>query len=298
MAGSGRGLGGVELARVVRSGSFAEVLDAAISACGLTLDRVRFHLGERGVDVSAATLSYWRHGKRRPERQESLRAVQALEALLGLPAATLITLLGPPRPRGRWSRRPEWGAAGLLSQFADPDEGEYGLVSAHDVFTVAEDRSDRGVRSRIVLRGEHGRVTRCLVKYRADDPAYPPALTDVRFCRPGRVLTDEATGLIVAELLLDRPLAVGGHAVVEYDMVSTPGPPVETYYRQFVDPVAEYSQQVQFLGAPPARCHSFRKADLTGTEHRVDRLDVGPSRSSCLVGFNVSPGVVGTRWSW
>ncbi|GLZ40071.1 XRE family transcriptional regulator [Actinokineospora sp. NBRC 105648] len=293
-----------DLARILRTGSFAEALDAAITVRGLTLDRLRYHLAGRGIDVSVATLSYWRRDRRRPERAESLRAVEALEVLLGLPRSSLITLLGPPRPRGRWMNRtdaidPLAGAgADLLTRFEDPDEGRYGLISAHDVFTVRADRAERGVRSRVVLRAEQGRVTRFLAKYRSDDPEFPPELIDVRFCRTGRVLSDDRTGLIVAELLLDRPLRTGEHAVVEYEISGRPGPPVEFYYRQFTEPIAEYSQQVQFEGTPPVECHGFRRDDLEQPEQATDPLPVGPSRASCLVGVNLSPGVVGTRWRW
>ncbi len=289
---------GWERVRSTRPGSFAEALDAAITARGLTLDRLRYHLAEQGVDVSVATLSYWRRDRRRPERAESLKAVLALESLLGLPETALLTLLGPPRPRGRWLNRRMLSEIPLIAEFDDPDEGEFSMVAAHDVFTVGSDQADRGVRSRLVLRGERGRVTRCLVKYQADDPGFPPALTDVRFCRRGEVKVDPDAGLMVGELLLDRPLNVGEHAVVEYEMTSEPGPPVEFYYRQFLEPVGQYSQQVQFEGAPPRQCHGFRRLTLHAPELAGEKLAVGPSGASCLVGFNVEPGVVGTRWHW
>ncbi|GAA3045826.1 XRE family transcriptional regulator [Actinokineospora globicatena] len=287
---------GRDLSRVSRSGTFGQALDAAITARGLTLDRVRYHLAEKGIDVSVATLSYWRRDRRRPEREESLRAVRALEALLGLPATSLLTLLGPPRPRGRWLRRET--ELPLMAEFENPDEGEHTMVSAHDVFTVGADGEERGVRSRLVLRGERGRVTRCLVKYQADSPDLPPALTAVRFCRRGETRMDAATGLMVAELLLDKPLRAGDHAVVEYEMASEPGPRVEFYYRQFLTSVAEYSQQVQFEGTLPSRCHGFRRTSLHGPEQIAEPLTVGPSGASCQVGFNLSPGIVGTRWTW
>ncbi|MBM7773174.1 transcriptional regulator with XRE-family HTH domain [Actinokineospora baliensis] len=286
---------GRDLSRVPRGGSFAQVLDAAITARGLTLDRVRYHLAEQGVDVSVATLSYWRRDRRRPEREESLRAVRALEALLGLPATSLITLLGPPKPRGRWLRRQS--EMPLSAEFDDPEEGEYTLVSAHDVFTVAEDHTERGTWTRLVVRGERGRVTRCLVKYQADNPDYPPALVDVRFCSRGRVRVDESGRLMVAELLLDRPLRVGEHAVVEYEFAAAPGPPVSFYWRQFLAPVAEYSQQIQFEGTEPARCTGFRQANPSAPEV-AEPLAVGPSGAASQVGFNLAPGVFGTRWSW
>jgi hypothetical protein len=115
-----------EVTRAVREGPFEVALAALIDRSGLTLDRVRDRLAERGVHVSRATLSYWRQGRSRPERAASLDAVTALEELFGLPNASLLKLLGPRRPRGPRAARPGtvigrselWPpAAPLLSRF-------------------------------------------------------------------------------------------------------------------------------------------------------------------------------------
>ncbi|MGI5242040.1 hypothetical protein [Dactylosporangium sp. CA-139066] len=57
-----------ELARVLRDGPFATAFAVAVERSGLTLDRLRDRLAERGVAVSRTTLSYWRSGRSRPER--------------------------------------------------------------------------------------------------------------------------------------------------------------------------------------------------------------------------------------
>ena len=88
------------LPAVLRTGPFEEALRAAIAARGLSLERLRSRLAERGLHVGVATLSCWQNGHRRPERPESLRAVSALEEILGLPPEALVVLLGPRRPRG------------------------------------------------------------------------------------------------------------------------------------------------------------------------------------------------------
>ncbi|MEU7478172.1 XRE family transcriptional regulator [Lentzea sp. NPDC042327] len=282
-----------------RLASFAEALDAAITASGLTLDRVRHRLAEQGTEIGIATLSYWRRGHRRPEGPESLRAVQLLERVLGLPPASLVVLLGAPRPRGRWVTRPDSPhVAPLVAELDDPDEGRCGLVSAHDVFTVRADRTERGVRSRVVLRGLSGLVHRYLVRYEADEPGTTPALTAVDFCRVGRTVVDAASGLIVAELLLDRPLKPGEHTVVEYGLCAPPGPPVEFYSRRLRSPVGEYAQLVRFEGDPPAGGHTFRKDGPAAPEHTTEPLHVGASGTSALVVHDVRPCVVGTRWHW
>ena len=46
-------------------------------------------LGEHGVRVSLATLSYWQSGRSRPERRESLIALQHLEDVLRVPRGSL-----------------------------------------------------------------------------------------------------------------------------------------------------------------------------------------------------------------
>ena len=90
-------------------GPFSATLHLAIEASGLTLEQVRQELASRGAFVSMATLSYWRRGLSRPERPESLLAVDSLEDVLGLSTGALSGQLGPRRPRGRIAARRESG---------------------------------------------------------------------------------------------------------------------------------------------------------------------------------------------
>ncbi|MEQ4605719.1 helix-turn-helix transcriptional regulator [Streptomyces cavourensis] len=89
--------------------AFGQALREARERKGLTLARLRDHLARRGVRVSTVTLSHWQRGRSQPERAESLRAVSAIESILGCPAGGLLALLGPRRPRGR-PRRPRRSA--------------------------------------------------------------------------------------------------------------------------------------------------------------------------------------------
>jgi hypothetical protein len=91
-----------DVTSLLRTGPFDEALRAAIMARGLSLERLHVRLAERGVRISLASLSNWQRGRSRPERSASLAAVRELEAILGLPPHSLVTLLGPRRPRGRW----------------------------------------------------------------------------------------------------------------------------------------------------------------------------------------------------
>ncbi|MFC5286475.1 XRE family transcriptional regulator [Actinokineospora guangxiensis] len=285
---------------IPRSGApFAAALDTALTASGLTLDQVRARLCEHGARVSNATLSYWRRDLRRPETVSSLRAVDALERVLALPPGALTGLVGPPRPRGRIATQRETPRfAALSSALADPAEGTCEVVSAHDVFTVGVDGVDGGVRSRLVLRGLRGRVTRHLVRYESDAPTSTPELVDVAFCGAGRAVTAPGSGIIVAELLLDRPLRPGGFTVVEYEMCAPAGPIAGEYYRRIGSAMTEYTQLVRFEGRPPARCRAYRREDLATPGGRPTPLHIGRSRTTCVVERGAAPGVVVTAWDW
>lgn len=75
--------------------SFAQAFSDAIAARGVTLTWLRKSLAARGNPVSAATLSYWRSGARRPESVQSLACVSEIEMLLGLSPGALSELIGP-----------------------------------------------------------------------------------------------------------------------------------------------------------------------------------------------------------
>src|SRR4051794_30388853 len=85
------------------TGPFHAALRAGIRERGLTLERLRWHLARRGIPIGLSSLSQWQHGHTRPGRDNSLRAVEALEEILRLPPGSLTRLLAvedfPARPR-------------------------------------------------------------------------------------------------------------------------------------------------------------------------------------------------------
>ncbi|GGK06548.1 hypothetical protein GCM10010123_40470 [Pilimelia anulata] len=300
-----------DLLRALRAGPFPAALDLAIEAGGLSLEEIRAYLVERGVPVSTTTLSYWRRGRRRPERPESLRAVRLVEELLGLPADALVGLLGPRRARGRWVGRSsgvveagrlfDGDQAGLmLDRIGVPPRGALSRLSTHVLVGVDAQRRVTGVRMREILRANADRVAHCGVLYLADeDPASPPALTDTRYCRTGRVSVDRTAGLIACELILDRMLMAGEPAYIEYSW-SFPEPLLMLSYEyRFLQQVREYLLQVQFTaGAVPARCHRHERRTVGAPEEIGRELWIGASNTALLVEHDVPPGIVGMRWEW
>ncbi|MGK4582171.1 hypothetical protein [Kitasatospora sp. HPMI-4] len=297
----------------VPSANFAEALHAAIEGSGLSLDRIRTALGQQGVRISVTTLSYWRRGRSQPERATSLRAVHLLEELLGLPHTALSTLLGPPRPRGRWiapaaanSLRVEdiWpGQDEIADVFAEldaPPLGELERLSIHDAYYVDGSRRCHLLRLRQVVRAAVSGVSRCLVVHKADEGATGcPEITSVRHARLGRVRRRPESGLLVAELILDRPLGLGDSTVIEYEVEIPPGSPTTSYARRFAVPVREYVLQVHFdPTAIPAHCERFDRAPGAESDRSRRQLWIGASASVHVLAPDQEPGQLGIRWEW
>lgn len=146
---------------------FAVALREAIITRGVTLAWLRERLAASGNPVSAATLSYWRSGARRPEGPQSKAAIEQLEPLLGLDAGELVSLIGPslrvgpigtpqyPLEEGRLERATAEAFTALGAPIMDP---------ARDVSTTAvtEVGRDGFVISRVtrtLLQSTSGTIT-------------------------------------------------------------------------------------------------------------------------------------------
>ncbi|MEV4558094.1 hypothetical protein AB0K51_14035 [Kitasatospora sp. NPDC049285] len=301
-----------ELAHAMRTGPFSALLHLAIEASALTLDELQYRLTAHGARVSVSTLSYWRRGRSRPERPESLRAVHLLEKILDLPEYALTAQLGPQRPRGRWLTHPAGGldlsaAYGggpefdaLLNDVETPVHNGLTRLSVHDLYSVGPTREEVGLTTRAVLRAHANRISRFTVTYRQEDPAArAPRLRAVRGCRVGRVRADATAGFLVAELVLDRVLDRGDTAVVEYEASDMAFGEVDYYYRVFPAPVGEYVLQVQFdPAAVPARCWRYERSVVRAPDQRVREVWVGGTQLAHVVALDVSPSVLGMRWEW
>ncbi|GGM50366.1 hypothetical protein GCM10012275_21550 [Longimycelium tulufanense] len=301
-----------ELAQALRTGPFPVALRAAIKHRGLGLERIQHRLRQHGVQVSLTTLSYWQRGRSRPERAESMRAVRVLERVLGLPPDSLISLLGPPRPRGRWV-----SAAGTLGvdQLWDDHARLADLLAAVDIecyertravsvrdqFFVGPDGAERRSVVTQAIRAEADRVDRCLAIYHSDSPAQSlPAGIDVRYGRLGRVRTDVASGYCVLEIVLDRVLDTGDVAILEYELHFPGGAErVRCYDRRLRGVANEYILQVHFDSARlPVRCHRYRQRHIGAPQEDVSPLWIGTSHTAHIVLPEAPPGVHGICWEW
>jgi hypothetical protein len=296
--------------------TFSTALRSAISASGLSLDRVQARLQSRGVSVSVTALSYWQSGKRQPERQSSISAVRVLEDILAVSSGSLLGLLAPPRPRGASSRRGRRNSAQpltfarevlqpLLDKVGAPNEldlhHQLKLVGLHDLCDIAPDGGQRAVTARAVFQANADGQDRWLLVYAQSDPeAGQPMLHAVRNCRIGRAEVDDEHGLTVAELLFDEPINRGETYLIEY-LLTNAGPPYpecrNTHYREFRRPVREYLLEVRFdAGTTPERCWQYSR---NSPHHPVDRRELKLDHANGVhaVALDFGPGVFGIHWS-
>jgi hypothetical protein len=310
-AGSDAELVRHELRQALRTGPFPAALHLAIEASGLTLDQIQVWLAGHGVRLSATTLSYWRRGRSRPERPESLRAVHLMEELLAVPKDSLISLLGPRRSRGRWIGHVPGNLSfgtllddvrplQALKKIGAPPRNTMSRLSTQVNVQVDADGRTSSVRVRELVRANTDRVSRCGVVYSADEqPTDPPTLSGARYCRVGRVAVDRSIGLTAGELILDRVLDAGDPALLEYAWTFSRRVRMLNYEHMFSAPRREFVLQVQFdPNNVPARCFRYDRRTVACQEANHRELWIGGSSTALLAELDVVPGIVGIRWEW
>ncbi|MFI5806995.1 hypothetical protein [Streptomyces sp. NPDC051561] len=311
-AGTDRAPAEADLELLLRTGPFHLALRAALSLRGLPLQRVQHHLAGRGVKVGVTSLSYWQQGARRPQRPESLRAVRELEAVLKLPAESLIRLLVAEGPGGEAQRpatrsyRALVEASGsverILAELETPQDGGLHTVGHHERVRIGADRAMLGRDSQQVVRAHRDGIDRYLAIHHGD-PGCDPARIAVRAgenCRTGRVRWQRDTGVVVAELLFDARLRAGDTYLFGYGFEDGTGGPSGEYVRGFSFAGGQYVLQVAFdEAALPVRCRRF--AQVSAGAPRVARQDLTLSGRHGTVHFveqGVRPGILGVDWDW
>ncbi|MEY9947273.1 helix-turn-helix domain-containing protein [Kitasatospora sp. GAS1066B] len=303
-----------ELATVLRTGPFHLALRTALAARGLALHRVQQHLAQRGVHVGVTSLSYWQQGRRRPERAESLRAVRALEEVLGLPADSLTRLLGPRRgplaePPPTVTTRPYRDLISpgdavdeLLAELPGPRDTGLHTLTHIERIRVGADRQLLRRDSQHAVRAHRDGIDRYLAIYQGD-PGCDVSRVLVRAeenCRPGRIARDQASRLVIAELLLDRRLRTGETHLLGYGFDDAPAPgPSGEFVRGFNSGTGQYVLQVTFHPAAlPVRCHRFASSTPGAEPYEREELTLDGQHGVLLVAAGLAPCLLGIRWDW
>ena len=288
---------------------FAPALHGAIAASGLTLDRIVHRLGERGFTLSTATLSYWSRGRSRPERPESLAALDVLEEILAVPTGSLRRRLvrRVRRGRGKADLVPFgdlWGAFGtpvdeVISQITAPAD-QRRVLSYHERYLLGPTGAEHCCRVIAVLEAVSEKAKHMITVYR-DDSGGPalPTVVPVAGVRLGRVGTDMETHLMAAELWFDQDLRRGERTVVEYCLEFPDGGNRSLMCeRRFATQIRQYVLEVTFH--PDAVPHRFRAIGepADGSAGTEQPLSIDGQHTVRSVWLDQPAGAYRVDWEW
>ncbi|MGO1049547.1 hypothetical protein [Crossiella sp. CA198] len=273
------------LAGALADGPFGRALDLAIQRSELTLEHIQRELTARGSRLDLTTLSDWRCSGVAPAGDGE---IAALESVLGLPPGSLGALLADEDPAD-----PRTDLAMLRRRTRQP---RLERLLVQENYHLGPDFAHRLLRVREVVRAKRDGVTRGFVYYhgeRLDQPL--PTLHDTAGCRIGRVRTDPTAGILLAELLLERPLAEGETAVLDYELTFTGDAPADHHERRLPMGAKDYLLQVHFdPAAVPADCLGYLRPD--GEPANEQQLWIGQYHTAHLVVPDPVAGNYGIRW--
>lgn len=291
---------------------FARLLGQAVLASGHSLEVISARLREAGTPVSTATLSYWQTGRSVPARRRSMRAIEQLEALLDLPSGRLANAL----PRDLVLTE---GAKDQILPAKDPTkvlmeqldlhvDQTFGGVVDMARTVIRADRSELSTTADHVFQCRESGWQRLPLVYcqDSDEPAVPQVL-GVWGCHLGQVLEDPAARLVVAELVLPRPMEKGELAHLGYEVAFAPSHTASfRCERALLDRHQTASITVEFLGEPPAVAERYFLPSWPDREVTTEPTPATAPRNAVPVTgrvvqwatANAEPGVHGLSWSW
>lgn len=290
---------------------FAAAFATAVTESGLSLDAIRRKLAAHGHQLSVATLSYWRSGRRRPERASSLAALDELEPILGVPKGSLVSLLpgrAAPPTYGLDDLYELNGPNRLMADLVERlglayDDGLERL-SFQDIVELDESGRQVSNRMRMLVRSQRDGIDRFPISVWAEDDApiegryTPPALRVLIGGTLGRTLVSPDDRVLMGEVVLDHELVAGETLLIEVE--STPGarPPVSTRWeRGLLQPLRLYLVSVSFHPDHlPTTVERYERALRSDSPKSTPVLVTSPSVTELFT--DVPPGVAGLTWRW
>ena len=316
-----------DLEDALEHGPFHQALQIAITNSGLALSRLEYHLEQRGFRVGRSTLSYWQQGRRRPERADSMEALTALEDILHVPSGSLMALLGPRKPRGRWISHQTgtvgwadmWGASEDIKRLVVSDSrsnaDKFRSMTIMERFEIGADKRMQRLRIQEATRAHEAGADRSVLVHNADPDLDVSRiqLTDLDNCRVGRTRVLEDANFLAYELLFDHSLLEGETYLFGYtvDLSQAYLSSAELAERGIERVVAtdgqrslrrathSYVLEARFdPAALPVRCFHVQSARVGDQQREIAELHLNAHHAAHVAMQNVPPGVHGMRWEW
>jgi hypothetical protein len=300
---------GPDLDLLLGTGPFHAALRAAIRARGLPLERLQWHLAERGVRIGVSSLSLWQHGHTVPRRRGSEQAVRALEEILQLPPASLVRLMmvarevaGAPGIARQEGLDESEGAIGeLLDSLPGSRRHDLAVLSRENTVNIGADRSLVTMWDRTLVRALADGADRYIVRWFGDpgDDLDQVRVSPMGNCRVGEVRRHPSSPVMIAEMLFDEALREGDTWVLEFRIDDGTGAECCDFAHGIAQPMANYLIEVRFdPAALPRDCHVYARAGLNDGLQQLERLPLNRHHAVHHLASNVTAGVLGLAWTW
>lgn len=270
----------------------------------MSLEHLRRTLAERGHLLSVATLSYWRSGRRRPERLPSLAALAELERILDVDPGALVALT-PPR-RSVLAQLPSvvaglssaQGLDRLVSRLGEAYDDGLEKVSYQDLLDIDADGKQARHRVRMLARATREGADRFPIAFHFEDAPNLPGVRAVSGCRVGSLRRTDSPNEMTLEIVLDHPLACGETTLVEFELDSRNARSgSQRWERGVLAPLSMYLISLRFDAARmPVSVERYERI-IGAEQERTSPVLVTSSTVSVLF-VDVAPGLAGVCWRW
>lgn len=281
---------------------FATHLDLALHQGNISLSWLSQYLRLVGTPVTPAALSYWRTGRSRPKGR-SIQAVANIEHVLDLPSGSLLGHLGH-QVAERSMHRGLHTSRDLLR--AMTTLGTDHLSSLRDIRIdgawITWHRGDPTQSSRLdhVFAGQvvRGPITRIPI-FAWGDPEPGPMVTGLEGLFAAQLdepIADEQERLMVAHILLDRPVQEGESVVFGYSATyAGSSARTESLERRLLYPADCVVFELQFEVPPAGQVRKFFVDDLG--RHSIDEPVPMGDGSMTAAFVNAPIGQAGMHWT-
>ncbi|MGO4956685.1 hypothetical protein ACTQ49_05340 [Luteococcus sp. Sow4_B9] len=288
--------------------AFAAVLSRAIKESRESLAGLQRQLDKKGVWIDLATLDYWRSGRALPTEKKDLRAVAALEVILGLGVGQLSSLV-PSDAVSRWDDVRSAPVVQQLQRALDVlglDAREsLDNVFVQDTLWISEDRRRQTEHTLQVVRAARDGVQSVPIALRQRFVEEEPPLISAD---TGCVLRDvvklgDDDVLLCADIRLPWPLVRGQLHTFAYTMDWTFTTPQDSYgfTRMVRDGMRHWALEAHFAQTPKHFTYYFDLANLTedgdGSDEEVSQR-MRPKRDMQVVLRDPLPGMHSVDWNF